>query len=204
MRTKYRQIIALVLAALFPALLLAAEPEAKTARQVVEVFQGHLLEAMKSGKRIGYAGRYEKLFNPVAQSHDLEKIARIIVGREWEKLTKDQQHTFVDVLIRLSVSSYAHNFRDYNGESFVFESLEETGKGGVVVRSLFKIPNDKDVKFDYMLKQNGDTWRIINIIANGVSDLALRRTEYTSVLQREGFDALIKRLNEKIDNHSKM
>ena len=107
-------------------------------------------------------------------------------------------------LSRLSVASYAHNFKDYSGESFVFDSEEETTRGGVVVHSHFIIPDDKPVKFDYMLKEKGNSWRIINIIANGVSDLALKRSEYTTILQREGFDALIAKINEKIDNYSKL
>jgi phospholipid transport system substrate-binding protein len=54
-----------------------------------------------------------------------------------------------------------------------------------------------------MLKKKGDNWKIINIIANGVSDLALKRSEYTSILERDGFEALIAKMNEKIDNYSK-
>jgi len=174
-----------------------------TAKQVVEKFQTELIAVMKNGKQLGYAGRYEKLYDPVLNSHDLTKIARIVVGKEWEKLSADQQQKLVDVFIRLSVSSYAHNFKDYSGESFVFDSEEETTRGGVVVHSHFIVPDDKPVKFDYMLKEKGNSWRIINIIANGVSDLALKRSEYTTILQREGFDALMAKINEKIDNYSK-
>jgi phospholipid transport system substrate-binding protein len=174
-----------------------------TAKQVVEKFQTELIAVMKNGKQLGYAGRYDKLYEPVSNSHDLTKIARIVVGKEWEKLSEAQQQKLVDVFIRLSVASYAHNFKDYSGETFVFDSEEETTRGGVVVHSHFIIPDDKPVKFDYMLKEKGNSWRIINIIANGVSDLALKRSEYTTILQREGFDALIAKINEKIDNYSK-
>ena len=175
----------------------------ETAKQVVDKFQTELIAVMKNGKQLGYAGRYDKLYEPVSNSHDLTKIARIVVGKEWEKLSEDQQQKLVDVFIRLSVASYAHNFKDFSGESFVFDSEEETTRGGVVVHSHFIIPDDKPVKFDYMLKEKGNSWRIINIIANGVSDLALKRSEYTTILQREGFDALIAKINEKIDNYSK-
>ncbi len=174
-----------------------------TAKQVVEKFQTELIAVMKNGKQLGYAGRYDKLYDPVLNSHDLTKIARIVVGKEWEKLSEAQQQKLVDVFIRLSVASYAHNFKDYSGESFVFDSEEETTRGGVVVHSHLIIPDDKPVKFDYMLKEKGNSWRIINIIANGVSDLALKRSEYTTILQRDGFDALIAKINEKIDNYSK-
>ena len=176
----------------------------ETAKQVVEKFQTELIAIMKNGKQLGYAGRYDKLSEPVSNSHDLTKIARIVIGKEWEKLSEAQQQKLVDVFVRLSIASYAHNFKDYSGESFVFDSEEETTRGGVVVHSHLIIPDDKPVKFDYMLKEKGDSWRIINIIANGVSDLALKRSEYTTILQREGFDALIAKINEKIDNYSKL
>lgn len=174
-----------------------------TAKQIVDTFQQELIDVMKNGKKLGFSGRYDKLKDPVSNSHDLAKIARIVVGKEWEKLTEPQQQQLVDVFSRLSIASYAHNFKDYDGESFSFDTEEETTRGGVVIHSHLDIPNDKPVKFDYMLKEKGDSWRIINIIANGVSDLALKRSEYTTILQREGFDALIAKINEKIDNYSK-
>lgn len=181
----------------------ALEQSKSTAVKIVDKFQGELIDAMKNGKKLGYSGRYDKLKDSVTNSHDLSKIARIVVGKEWEKLTETQQQQLVEVFSRFVISSYAHNFKDYSGESFTFDDEEETTRGGVVIHTHLTIPDDKPVKFDYMLKEKGDSWRIINIIANGVSDLALKRSEYTSILQREGFDALIAKINEKIDNYSK-
>ncbi|MEY3882685.1 MAG: hypothetical protein RIQ94_3481 [Pseudomonadota bacterium] len=177
---------------------LAQDNSAATAKQVVEKFQSELITVMKNGKQLGYSGK------PISDSHDLTKIARIIVGKEWEKLSEAQQQKLVDAIIRLSISSYAHNFKDYSGESFVFDSEEETTRGGFVVHSHLIIPDDKPVKFDYMLKEKDNSWRIINIIANGVSDLALKRSEYTTILQREGFDSLITKINDRIDSYSKL
>ena len=181
----------------------AADQANSKARQIVDKFQEELIDVMKNGKKLGYSGRYDKLKDPISNSHDLSKIARIVVGKEWEKLTEPQQEQLVDVFTKLSIASYAHNFKDYSGESFTFDTEEETTRGGAVIHTHLTIPDDKPVKFDYMLKEKGDSWRIINIIANGVSDLALKRSEYTTILQREGFDALIAKINEKIDNYSK-
>jgi phospholipid transport system substrate-binding protein len=198
------------LVAMFICLLLgmsnvfAADDGAAAAKQVVDKFQSELIAVMKNGKQLGFTGRYDKLRDSVTNSHDLNKIARIVVGKEWEKLSEDQQKKLVDVFSRLSIASYAHNFKEYGGESFTIDSEEETARGGVVVYAHLSIPNDKDVKFEYHLKENDKSWRIINIVANGVSDLALKRSEYTSILQREGFDTLIAKINEKIDNYSKL
>jgi len=181
----------------------AEEKSGTGARAVVEKFQAELIDVMKNGKQLGFSGRFDKLTGPVTNSHDLTKIARIVVGKEWEKLSSEQQDKLVEVFSRLSIASYAHNFKEYSGETFTFDSEAELSRAGVVVHSHLTVPDDKPVKFDYQLKEKGDSWRIINIIANGVSDLALKRSEYTTILQREGFDALISKINEKIDNYSK-
>ena len=173
-----------------------------TARQVVDDFQNELLAVMKQGKELGFKGRYEKLDVAVRKSHDLPKIVRIVVGKQWEELTVEQQDTLEKAFIKLSISAYAHNFKDFTGESFTFISEEETGRGGVVIHTNLHIPNEKDVKFDYMMKKKDEGWRIINIIADGVSDLALKRSEYTSVLSKDGFDTLIAKITEKINNYA--
>ncbi len=176
----------------------------QTPKQVVEEFQNVLIDVMKQGQTLGYQGRYDKLAPAILRSHDLNKVARIVVGKEWETLVENQQTQLVDVFTKLSIASYAHNFKDYAGESFRFENEEETSRGGVVVHTTLLVPDDKDVRFDYMLKEKPNGWSIINIIANGVSDLALKRSEYTSILKREGFDALMAQINEKITNYSKL
>lgn len=176
----------------------------QTPKQVVEEFQAVLLDAMKQGPSLGYQGRYDKLFPAITRSHDLTKIARIVVGKEWESLSEKQQTELVDVFIRLSVASYAHNFKEFTGEAFRFESEEQTSRGGMVVHTTLVVPDGKPVRFDYMLKEKPNGWSIINIIADGVSDLALKRSEYTSILQRQGFEALITQINAKITNYSKL
>ncbi len=174
-----------------------------SAKEVVMEFQNELLNTMKQGEQLGFEGRYKKLEAAIINSHDLTKIARIVVGKEWKKLSEEQRKELTDVFSRLSVSAYAHNFKEYSNESFEYLSEDQTARGGVIVHTVFVLPKDKDVKFDYMLKKKGDSWRIINIIANGVSDLALKRSEYTSILKREGFAALIAKIKEKIDHYAK-
>ena len=202
MQFKKLAIVAFSLSNLFLTSVFAQE-ESTSARQIVDKFQTELVQVMKNGKKLGYSGRFDKLETPVSNSHDLPKIARIVVGKEWEKLTEEQQKKLTDVFSKLSIASYAHNFKDFDGEAFIIDSEEETKMGGVVIHSHLDLPDDKPVKFDYMLKEKGVSWRIINIIANGVSDLALKRSEYTAILQRDGFDALITKINEKIDNYAK-
>jgi phospholipid transport system substrate-binding protein len=45
-------------------------------------------------------------------------------------------------------------------------------------------------------------WQIINIIVDGISDLALKKAQYTSVIDREGFDSLLNKLTQKIADYA--
>jgi phospholipid transport system substrate-binding protein len=58
------------------------------------------------------------------------------------------------------------------------------------------------VQLNYRLRPaEDDGWRIIDVLLNGtVSELALRRSEYSSLIQREGFTALMSAINKRIDD----
>lgn len=180
-----------------------SQAKEQTAKQVVEIFQTKLLSVMKQGKGLNFQKRYNELEKAIDKSHDLTKITRVVMGREWAKLNEKQQQKLVDVFTQLSIAAYADNFKEYSGESFTFDSENETSRGGMIVHTYLHVPDKREVKFDYMMKKKGESWRIINIIANGVSDLALKRSAYTSLLKNNGFEALIAKISKKIDTYAK-
>lgn len=173
-----------------------------TAVQVVEEFQEQLLATMREGKTLGYEGRYRKLEPVVLKSHDLKMVARIVIGKYWSDLSEEQKKQFENTFTRLSVATYAYNFKEFSGEGFTFQSEEERGEGNKIIHTVFTDSEGKPVRFDYLMKQKGDRWMIVNIIANGVSDLALKRSEYASIMQQEGFDGLLKKIRSKISDYS--
>ena len=72
-----------------------------------------------------------------------------------------------------------------------------------MVRTQLVRPGDEDVQLNYRLRAVDGEWRIIDIYLNGtVSELALRRSEYSSVLKREGFEKLISTLHAKVESLS--
>jgi phospholipid transport system substrate-binding protein len=64
-------------------------------------------------------------------------------------------------------------------------------------------PQDEDVELTYRLRKEGDTWKIVDIYQKGtVSELALRRSEYSAVLKRDGFEALLKTVDAKTADYA--
>ncbi len=165
----------------------AAEPAAQ-----IDALHEVLIKAMKHGgtasERVGIV---EKV---VVDNFDFESIAKVSVGREWQKIGADGQKKIVDLLRQLSLATYADRFDSFENQKFVSEG-EVKGKSGTVVKSHILRSNGEKVSLHYYFR-NG---RIFNVVADGVSDLALRRADYGSILRREGFPALLAHIERNIE-----
>ena len=168
-------------------------------QEVVSHLQETLIKSMREGGKLGYRGRFELLAKAVDQTHDLDFIARTTLGANWTQLSAEQQRIFTDVFRKLSICTYAGWFKSYEGERFEFIEQQDMPRDQVMVRTRFvQSGSEPPVRFDYVLRQTNDGWRIVNVLADGVSDLALKRVEYRAILQRDGFQALIDMLKDKI------
>ena len=176
-----------------------AEPQDSPGpEQVVNDLHESLLKSMREGSKLGYEGRYELLAPVIDRTHDLDFIARTTLGANWTQLDAEQQRTFKDIFRKLSIGTYAGWFKSYEGERFEFIEQQSMPRDQIMVRSKLFLPTGEPVRFDYILRNGKDGWRIVNVLADGVSDLALKRVEYRAILQRDGFATLIDMLKKKI------
>jgi phospholipid transport system substrate-binding protein len=183
-----------------PASSFSAAPE--TPAQVVENLHAALLCAMKDARKIGYEGRYSLLAPVIRETFDLPFIARIVVGKHWRTFNNEQKAKFIETFERLSIATYAYRFDGYSGEQFRLVSENGTGPGRIVVNSLLVKPDGEKIEMGYTLHRQDNRWRVINVIVDGISDLSLKRSDYTAFLARNGFDALLDKLHEKISSYS--
>lgn len=172
-----------------------------TPKATIQYLHGSLIQAMKHAKSLGYSGRYKKLVPVIRQTHDLTRIAQTTLGSEWGKLTQAQQSKFVDTFTHLTIATYAGRFDGYSGEKFKFVKTQKLSSEQSLVRSYLIKSDGSKVTFDYVLRNENGHWKIINIVVNGVSDLALKRAEYTDVLKKKGFQGLLKKLDSKISSY---
>lgn len=167
---------------------------------VVENLHDGLLDIMRNADALGFAGRRERIAPVIENSFDLPFIARFVVGRHWDELSGGQQREFRDVFSRWTIAQYAARFDGYSDEKFVTASSEQARNGREIVRTVLETGGDPpdDVTLDYLLRRSAGKWRIINVIANGVSDLSLKRADYGSVIKSQGIGSLIDKLDAQI------
>ncbi len=204
-----RQILLVSFAAIF-ALLVAphgagAESGAPSSAAVsgpvrtVEKLHAALLEVMKDAQKLGYQGRYERLAPVLKETYDTPFMAEKSVGRHWKEASPTDQAELVATFSRFMVSNYAGRFDGYSGQTFRIVSEEPSAQGSVLVRTRLTDPPGEDVQLDYRLRETGGSWKIIDVYLNGtVSELALRRSEYVSLIKRDGWQGLISALDDRI------
>ena len=167
--------------------------------KVVQRFQAALIGAMKQAATLGFKGRYETLAPAVRESFDLFAMTKVSTGRYWKKLSAEERDKLVAIFSDLTIATYADRFDGYSGQ--VFETLSEEPflKDMRIVKTRIIKNSGEPVKLNYVLRPVKGTWRIIDIHLKGsISQLAVRRAEFTSVLRRKGFASLITTLKKKI------
>lgn len=175
------------------------DPDA--AAGVVERLHEALLGAMKEAASLGYQGRYDRLSPVIQELFDLPFMAEKSVGRHWKSAGDDNQRALVATFSRFTVANFAGRFDGFSGQSFRTLGVEPATFGTVLVRTRLDEPGDEGVALDYRLRPVDGSWRIVDIYLNGtVSELALRRSEYSALIQREGFQALLAKLDERIND----
>ena len=167
----------------------------------IETFHAGLLDIMKHADELGIQGRIDRLAPLMADTFDLDFMASKTVGRHWRKLSEEEQANWVDLFTRFTTANYAGRFTGFTGEEFITVGTEDAPRGTRVVMTKIVIPDDKDVQLNYRMIERDGRWKVIDVFLNGtVSELALRRSEYSSALKRDGFASLLNSVEEKIED----
>jgi phospholipid transport system substrate-binding protein len=158
-----------------------------------------LIEVMKSADALGYEGRFEKLAPVLGDVFDTSFMAEKSVGRYWKSAANAERAALLQTFTRFMIANYAGRFDGYSGQHFETLGQEEAIRGTTIVHTRLVEPDGDIVQLNYRLRPVEQGWRIIDVYLNGtVSELALRRSEYSSLIEREGFQALLAALDEKI------
>jgi phospholipid transport system substrate-binding protein len=168
---------------------------------VIENFHAGLLYIMKNAKELGFQGRTDRLKPLMQETFDLEFMASKSVGRHWRQLSDEDKQRWVVIFSQFTTANYAGRFTGYTGEEFVTVDVEDAPRGTQVVLTKIVVPSEDDVQLNYRMIERDGSWKVIDVFLNGtVSELALRRSEYSSALKSSGFDQLVASVETKIED----
>jgi len=179
----------------------AAAGEESPPAQVVRRLHDAYTSVLREAKTLPYQGRYERLAPAIKEAFDLAFMARAVIGREWNQLSQDDQARWVKAFTDFTIANYAARLDHDSGQRFEFLGEQPGENDTVMVMTRVVDPAAENVNLNYRLRQASGGWRIIDLYAKGtVSELALRRSEYASLIKSSGVEALIASLRRKVED----
>ena len=191
-----RRALLLAAAALAPRAALAqAAPAA-----VIEGFNATLLDVMKNARALGVRGREGRLRPVMAQAFNLEAMTRISIGPAWTQIPPADQQALIRAFSDWSIATFAHRFDGWSGESFQLTGENTLQNGDRLVRTQLVRPRDEPVALNYLMRDFGGAWRVVDVYLSGtVSELASRRAEFTGLLREGGAPRLEAELRRRTE-----
>src|SRR6185437_7770664 len=170
-------------AAIVLALALPVAPaRAEAGADAVRTLYATLLDAMRNGPTLGARGRYARIEPVVGQVFDLPLMTRLAVGPSWSGMNAAQQQQVIQAFGHYIAAVYADRFDSYAGERLEVTGAEQS-TGGTIITSRIVKSTGEPVEINYLI--------------GTISELATRRSEFSSILQSQGVNGLIATLNGK-------
>ena len=113
---------------------------------------------------------------------DLKGIGQFVLGTAWKKSSEEERTAFLNAFTDLTVKTWADRFNMYTGQQIIFQGTRNAERGQIYVDSV--IQDKQPVEVIWRLRPSKDTYKIVDIVVEGVSMATTYRNDYRAFLQQ--------------------
>jgi len=188
---------------LLPALLLALlagglprPAAAASAREVIERTSARVLEILRTPD-LPIDEKRRRIEQIAYDTFDFDTMSKLVLARGWRDLSADQQQEFVAQFRTQLALTYGRRIDHYGQEQLKITGERTEPRGDVTVLSRIMGGPYDNTAIDYRLRQGDGTWKIIDVIVEGVSLVGSYRSQFQEILDRGGPQRVLALLREK-------
>ncbi|MGS2721367.1 ABC transporter substrate-binding protein [Paraglaciecola aestuariivivens] len=125
-----------------------------------------------------------------------------VLGKYYKKVPRAQIPEYIGVFRSYLITTYALAMAYYNGQEVEFQPVRDvTNETAVTVRAIVKDPNRPDINLAFKLRKNKRTneWKAYDMVAEGISLLSSKQSEFESILRRDGLDKVMELMKDTIN-----
>ena len=130
---------------------------------------------------------------------DFKELSKRTLGREWKKMSAEQQKEFVKLFKQLLQGVYADRLLAYSDQKVIFDKESMLKKGRAEVQSYLVTSDGNKIPLFYRLTDKSGSWKVYDIIIEGVSMVKNYRTQFRQILSKNSPDKLIEILRDKVN-----
>ncbi len=167
-----------------------------SARQIME---DTVVEVMAILKDTGIEGasRRGKLEQIAYDRFDFRSMSRLVLAKNWKRLSKDQQKEFVKEFRVYLANDYGSRLNRYGDEDVEVVGERKEPRGDVTIKTEIRGGANNGALVDYRMRHKKSDWKIIDVVIEGISLVANFRDQFREVISSGGPEALIRKLKEK-------
>jgi phospholipid transport system substrate-binding protein len=132
------------------------------------------------------AQRRERVGAILRRAVDVEGVGRFILGRWWRTASAEQQAEYLRLFEEILIRNLSARFGEYQGVRFSLGRSQARTEEDVLVNTLVERPGSPAFGLDWRVAEVGGTPKVVDVIAEGTSLRLTTRSEYSSVVARNG------------------
>lgn len=190
---KMKWLLVLVVALMSGSVLAANEaPE-----QIVRTVSRDVLEIIKKNDKD--TGKVRDLVDArVAPLADYNRMTKLAVGRHWLSASAEQQQSLVREFRQMLVRTYLSALTIYkNAQVEIKGSRAGNSADEMNVRSEVILAGQKPIPLDFSFEKTDAGWKVYDISVEGISFINNHRNQFSTIIQKEGVDGLIRQLSDR-------
>ncbi len=125
-----------------------------------------------------------------------------VLGKHFRTVPKEKVPEFIQVFRQYLITTYALAMAYYDGQEVEFQPRRQlNGEKTVTVRAVVKEPGRPDINIAFKLRKSKKTneWKAYDMVAEGISLLSSKQSEFESILRQDGIQAVIDLMNDRVN-----
>jgi len=163
----------------------------KTVDEVIRVVSDKELKKQGAKKE-----RRAALRNAIGSLFDYEEMTKRAMGANWKKLSAAQKSELSGLFMNLLENSYANKIESYNNEKVVYLKENLDSSYAEVKTKIITTKHD-EYFLDYRLMNEKGKWRVYDVVIEGVSLVSNYRSQFGHIMNDQGYDVLVSKLQAK-------
>ena len=128
---------------------------------------------------------------------DFRAMSQRTLATNWKKASDDEKKRFVGLFSQLIESTYIGRVEAYTDEKVDYPGEKIKGKKAVVETLILTDTADIPVNYKVYLKKG--KWWVYDVVIEGISLISNYRSSYQEIVKNEGFDGLLAKMQDKIN-----
>jgi phospholipid transport system substrate-binding protein len=167
---------------------------------MIKTVTQQVLDEIKSDKSI-QAGDINKITELVNQKilpyTDFTRTTRLVMGRNWNTATPEQQKQIVEQFKMLLIRTYSGALSQVRNQTIQYKPFRASPEDtDVVVRSVVT-NNGQPVELDYRLYKTAQGWRVYDINVLGAWLIQAYQQQFNEQIQQHGVSGLVQFLTQR-------